>query len=79
MRLPNKVTSYSKSAIAWFPSILSSLKEKDMPPQDLMEALVTGQANMGDFLDALDCLYALNKIELTDEGRLLRYVEANPM
>lgn len=79
MRLPNKVTPYSKSVIAWFPSILSSLEEKAMSPQDLMEALVTGQANMGDFLDALDCLYALNKIELTDEGRLLRYVDANPM
>ena len=79
MRLPNKVTPYSKSVIAWFPSILSSLKEKAMSPQDLLESLLTEKANMADFLDSLDCLYALNKIELTDEGRLLRYVNTNPM
>jgi len=77
MRLPNKVTPYSKSVIAWFPAILNSLQEKELSPQDLMEALVKGKANMGDFLDALDCLYALGRIELSEEGGLLRYVEAN--
>jgi len=79
MRLPNKVTPYPKSVIAWFPSILSSLQVEDVSPQDLVEALVKDQANMGDFLDALDCLYALNKIELIENGRLLSYVEANPL
>lgn len=29
---------------------------------------------MADFLSALDCLYALGKIEFTEEGGLLHYV-----
>jgi len=79
MRLPNKVTPYSKSVIAWFPVILTSLKGKGMSPQKLMETLVIEQCSMGDFLDAIDCLYFLKRIELTEEGRILQYVEADPL
>ena len=77
MRLPNKVTPYSKSAIAWFPTILNRLREDERSPQALLEALVKDKANMGDFLDALDCLYALGRIKFTEEGSLLHYVETD--
>ena len=77
MRLPNKVTPYSKSVIARFPEILTILREKDMTPNELLESMTRNKDNMSEVLDALDCLYALRKIDLIQEGSLLHYVERN--
>lgn len=74
MRLPNKVTSYASSVISRFPDILSVLHEKDLSPKELYELTTSGKKEMGDFLSALDCLFALGKIELVEEGGLLHYV-----
>jgi len=75
MRLPNKVTPYVNSVIARFPDILGALAEKDMSPKELYEITTSGKKEMGDFLSALDCLYALGKIEIVEDGGLLRYVD----
>lgn len=74
MRLPNKVTPYSNSVISRFPDILDALQERDMSPKELFELTTSGKKDMGDFLSALDCLFALGKIELIEEGGLLHYV-----
>ncbi|MEG1926672.1 MAG: hypothetical protein RR415_13100 [Ruthenibacterium sp.] len=74
MRLPNKVTSYSNSVVARFPDILEALEQRDMPPRELIEQTVVDKKDMGDFLSALDCLFALGKIMLIEEGRVLHYV-----
>jgi hypothetical protein len=74
MRLPNKVTPYSNSVIAKFPDILGELQTKDMSPKELFEITTSGKKEMGDFLSALNCLFALGRIELTEDGGLLRYV-----
>lgn len=79
MRLPNKVTSYSNSVVARFPDILEALEQQDMSPKELMEETTVGKKDMGDFLSALDCLFALGKIELTEEGRVLHYVSRNSL
>ena len=79
MRLPNKVTSYTNSIISIFPDILHALAERDMSPKELFELSATLKKDMADFLSALDCLFALGKIELIEEGRVLRYVERDPM
>ncbi|WP_026673646.1 ABC-three component system middle component 7 [Alkalihalobacterium bogoriense] len=79
MRLPNKVTPYTNSIIALFPDILGTLKRRDISPKELFELTTSGKKDMGDFLSALDCLFALGKIELTEEGRMLRYVGRNSM
>ena len=75
MRLPNKVTPYSKSVIARFPDILTILREQDLTPNELLETMVSDRNNMSEILDALDCLFALRKIELLQEGSRLHYVE----
>ena len=75
MRLPNKVKPYSKSVIARFPEILTILREKDMTPNELLESMTGNKDNMSEVLDALDCLYALRKIDLIQEGSFLHYVE----
>lgn len=77
MRLPNKVTSYSNSIFAWFPDILELLEQKDMTPKELFEHSTANKKDMSDFLSALDCLFALGKIELIEEGRALHYVEGD--
>lgn len=74
MRLPNKVTPYASSVLSRFPDILSVLQEKDLSPKELYELTTSGKKEMGDFLSTLDCLFALGKIELVEEGGLLHYV-----
>ncbi len=74
MRLPSKVTPYVNSIIARFPDILEALEQRDMSPKELFEATTAVKKDMGDFLSALDCLFALGKIELLEEGRVLHYV-----
>ncbi len=77
MRLPNKVISYSNSIVSRFPDILEALMHRDMSPKELFELTTSGKKNMGDFLSALDCLFALGKIELIEEGKVLRYADRN--
>jgi len=79
MRLPNKVTSYANSIIAFFPDILEALAQQDMSPKKLFELTTLRKNDMADFLNALDCLFALGKIELIEEGRVLRYVKRDSM
>lgn len=72
--MPNKVTPYANSVIARYPDILSALRVKDMSPKELFEQTTSGKKDMGDFLSALDCLFALGKIDLIESGGLLHYV-----
>lgn len=74
MRLPNKVTSYKESILSKFVPILSALSQKDMSPVELY--LVT-QKNYNDameYIDALDCLFGLNRIIFIEEQEVLHYV-----
>ena len=70
MLLPSKVTSYNESILSKFPLVLSTLKKSDMSALDLFGTVKNGVVDVGEFLEVLDCLYALNKIELT-KGKLL--------
>jgi hypothetical protein len=79
MRLPNKVTPYINSVIARFPDVLEALEQRDMSPKELFEVTTAVKKDMGDFLSALDCLFALGKIELSEEGRVLHYVGGDKM
>jgi len=45
-----------------------------MSPKELFELTASCKKDMGDFLSALDCLFALGKIELNEEGGILHYV-----
>lgn len=79
MRLPNKVTPYSKSIFAIFPEILKALSEQERNPKDLLDVAMPQNRNLNDFLSALACLFALGEIELDAERRLLRYVEKHSL
>jgi len=77
MRLPSKVNTFSDSVIALFTPILEKLKKRDMTPHELLEATRTKVSEISIFLDALDCLYKLGKIEIPEGTEVLRYVKKN--
>lgn len=72
MRFPSKVTPYKESIIAKFPIVLAALEYQDMMPRELYAKTKKKVGSISEFIDVLDCLYALNKIEM-EEG-LLHYV-----
>lgn len=72
MKLPSKSTPYKNSVIVLFPDILSVLQLGECSVLELYRQ--TGITNISDYMNALDCLYALGKIEISEEGGLMRYV-----
>ena len=62
MRLPSKITSYGESTISKFPSVLSVLQDADAGVFALYEATMKYFSSIEDFMDTLDCLFALKRI-----------------
>lgn len=75
MRLPNKVITYKESTISKFPVILSALREKNLSPANLYRKVKSKVDDIGEFIDILDCLYAMGKIELIEHLGVLHYVD----
>lgn len=73
MKMPNKVTPYKESRIAKFPVILAFLEKEDMTPSELFSRVKKDKIqNIDEFVEIIDCLYAMHKIEI--DGEVLRYV-----
>lgn len=73
MRLPNKITPYSESTLPHLVSLLKSLKKSDRTPSELckeMRKLTTSEV-----VEALDILFAFGMVDISDDGRSIRYVE----
>lgn len=71
MKFPNKVINYNESIISKFPVILSQLQIKDYSISSLYEKVKNKVENINEFLEILDCLFALNKIKLDGNTRRL--------
>lgn len=63
MFLPNKTIPYSDSVIARFPIILKALKDNNQNIHSLYKKNKKKFLNIQNYVETLDCLYALNKIE----------------
>ena len=74
MKFPSKVTPYKASILAKFPAVLTSLETEDMKPDALYKKVRSKVTDIGEFLEILDCLYALGKVELLEKEGLLHYV-----
>ena len=74
MRFPNKITSYNESILSKFYPILSALSRQDMPVYSLYYKIKQYFPSVCDYIDALDCLFAMGKIALDEEKGILRYV-----
>ena len=74
MRLPSKITSYGESVISKYPPILDVLLGTDMEVFSLYEATMKHFRCIEEFLDTLDCLFALQRIRYDAEREVLCYV-----
>ena len=72
MKFPSKVTPYKESIIAKFPVVLGKLEKKDMSPSELYKSVKRQVTDVREFMDIMDCLYALKKVELN--GEVIHYV-----
>ena len=74
MKLPSKITSYRESVLSKFPLILAALQHSDIGIFALYE--VTGKhfKDIEEFMDTLDCLFAIHKIIYDTDLEVLRYV-----
>lgn len=76
MKLPNKLYSYSESVISSFPLILAILKkENSLTILQLYVKVSTKIESIVEFIQVLDCLYFLGKIEYNYESRRIYYVK----
>lgn len=82
MRFPNKLTSVKESSLSLFTLILSKLEIADYTPLRLyneikkLAAFKKANTTFADFIQILDCLYILGKVEIVGE-EVLHYVKTN--
>ena len=74
MNLPGKSVMYSKSIFPLFPKILGELQKEDLSVNELYKKL-RSEHDFEIFMNALDCLYALGKIEINVKEKKLYYVD----
>jgi hypothetical protein len=76
MKFPSKVTSYKKSVLSKFPIVLNVLEKESKTPIELYKKVKNKVENVAEFIQILDCLFALNMIEMHN-GRIVIYVKTN--
>lgn len=75
MRLPNKLYSYEGSTLSKFPIVLRALRDSDSGVTELYERIKKSVPDVSEYMEILDSLYALGKIDIDDKEAVLRYVE----
>jgi hypothetical protein len=74
MLLPNKLYSYNESTLSKFPVVLREMRAQPMGVHELYRRVIKKMDGVNEFIDVLDCLYALRKIEYDENEEVLRYV-----
>lgn len=75
MKLPNKITSYKESILSKLPIILNELRDNQVSINDIYMKNERKFESIDQFIDALDCLYALGKIQYDEESERIVYVK----
>ncbi|MCW6665279.1 hypothetical protein NHG32_06255 [Aerococcaceae bacterium NML191219] len=75
MKLPSKVTPFKESVIAKFVPILDKLRSESLSPSELYKTVKTKVNGPSDFMEILDCLFILEKIELNEHEEVIHYVK----
>jgi len=75
MKLPNKVITYNESIISKFPLVLNLLKTNNCSISVLYSKVKNKIESIDEFLDILDSLFALGRIDFNEETRRLYYVK----
>lgn len=75
MKLPSKITSYKQSVFPKMVKVLQLLEVQDYTPTGLYQKMRKYVNDVGEFVEILDCLYMLKRIELDPERKVVRYVK----
>ena len=75
MKLPNKLFTTYESCIGAFPIILKIIKEEPVSVFILYEKIKDRFYSITDFIDTLDALFYLGKIEFNKDKKELTYVD----
>lgn len=70
MQLPNKLYSYKASTLSMIPNVLKELQNGPVEVIDLYLAMKPLLTDVTDFLSVMDCLYALQAIDINTEGEV---------
>jgi len=70
MQLPNKLYSYKNSTLTLIPVVLNEIKEQPISVYELYNRVRPVLKDATDFLSVMDCLYALQAVDITDEGEV---------
>ena len=74
MLLPSKVTRYKDSILPKLPIVLTVLMNRDLTPLDLYKETKKKFKNVSEFIETLDCLFALGKVDFVSE-EVLHYAD----
>lgn len=74
MKLPSKITSYKESVISKFHPLLSALQEADTGVFTLYKTTKKHFNSIEEFMDTLDCLFALQRVKYDAKREVLCYV-----
>lgn len=74
MKLPNKVSSYSESTLSKICPVLEALEKRDLSVYELYLNTSNNFNSYADFIEVIDCMFALRKIELIADKGVLHYV-----
>lgn len=72
MRLPNKITPYNESVFPAMIKVLSALGNESLMPIELYRKC---KCDVSSYSEALDCLFALGKIDFDGDERRLHRVD----
>lgn len=76
MIFPSKMFSYEESVMFKFSIVLDALFEPQSA-QRLYRMTAESFSSIVEYIDVLDCLYALNKIYFNEKGELMRSASGN--
>lgn len=74
MIYPSKFKRYNESSFKYIVPIISALKEGDFTLRQFKRMDKINKIPINDFIETLDCLFALGKIELR-KGGIIHYVD----
>lgn len=75
MILPSKLFSYNQSVLPKMVVLIKEIQKQDRGVLELFQQVQDKFDGVDEFVETLDGLYALGKIELDTNRRTLKYVE----
>ena len=74
MKLPSKILPYNKSYISKFPVLISEIKQGPISPMALYTITKKHFHEISEFIETINCLYAIGCISFDVNSRRIYYV-----